>query len=205
MVRIGVLGGTFDPVHYGHLRLAEETMEAFDLQRILFMPSGNPPHKDGAVVTDAGDRLEMLKLATDGHPRFDVSRIELDRQGPSYTVDTLVRLREEYGTRAEIYFILGADAVLELHTWKEPERVLALCRLVAAARPGFDLERLRSVPVPGLSDRLSFVPGPRMDLSSTQIRERVRERRSIRFLTPEAVRVFILKRGLYSGALEREE
>jgi len=196
-VRLGVLGGTFDPIHFGHLRLADEAIEAFELDHVLFIPAGIPPHKQVQTVTDAADRLMITWLATAPDSRFRVSPIELHRTGPSYTVDTLCDLHRDHGPGAEIYFILGVDAVLEMPSWRDPERVLSLCHPAVAYRPGFDADMLRRVPLPSLMERIKLFAGPHIDLSSTQIRERIALRRSIRYMTPDAVCSYIHTRGLY--------
>jgi nicotinate-nucleotide adenylyltransferase len=198
--RFGVLGGTFDPIHIGHLRLAEEALEQLRLNRVLFIPSGQPPHKSQEPVTRSRDRMEMAQRATAPNPGFEVSAMEISRLGNSYTVDTLTELRERYGSKVELYFIIGVDAVLEMHTWKDPERVLELCELVVAARPGFDMERLDRVPVSGLARRAHALLSPLMDISSTDIRARVRAGRSIRYLTPDPVIGYIQQAGLYRPA-----
>ena len=200
--RLGVLGGTFDPIHYGHLQIAEQALNQFHLSRVLFIPAGDPPHKLNDPVTDARDRYAMTVLATASHPRFEVSTIELDRSGRSYTVDTLSQLHETYGQGTEIYFILGADAVLELHTWKNPARVITLCEILVSNRPGFDLADVRAVPVAGLAERVELLDGIQNQVSSTVIRSRASRGESIRYLTPDGVADYISKRGLYQQGRE---
>lgn len=199
--RLGVFGGTFDPIHYGHLRLANEALYQFRLDRVLFIPAGRPPHKLGEPLTGRHDRWAMTLLAVNSHPKFDISAMEMERDGPSYTVDTLLELQAIYSAGADFYFIMGADAVLEMHTWKQPDRVLDLCQLVLSARPGFDLQSLKHVPVPGLMERAQVMQGPLMDVSSTQIRQRVLSNESICYMTPEPVVEYIRKTGLYTTGL----
>ena len=137
MMRIGILGGTFDPIHLGHLLIAEESRITLGLERVLFVPAGRPWLKEGQPLTDAVHRVRMVELATASNPHFQVRRNEVERPGPSYTVDTLGELRAELDPDAELYFILGLDALESFHRWKEPERVLDLCRLVVVGRPGY--------------------------------------------------------------------
>ncbi|HET6386307.1 MAG TPA: nicotinate-nucleotide adenylyltransferase [Armatimonadota bacterium] len=202
-LRLGVLGGTFDPVHYGHLRLAEEALGRFALDRVLFIPNGIPPHKPGGPQTSARDRFVMTLLATASHDQFEVSPIELDRAGTSYTVDTLRDLRSKYGRGLQIYFILGIDAVLDMHTWRAPDEVIQLCHLAVARRPGSDLSRLQHVPIERLSEKIELFDGPATDLSSTEIRRRIRAGQSIRYLTPDPVASYIRKQGLYKDGGRR--
>ena len=198
-MRLGVLGGTFDPVHFGHLRLAEEVLSQFHLDRVLFVPSGTPPHKRDGPVADAQDRWLMTVLATVSHPGFRVSTIEIERTGLSYSVETLAQIHHLYGPGAEFYFVLGADAVLEMRTWREPERVLELCHPVIAPRPGVELGCLADIGVPGLEERARFLKGLATDLSSTEIRKRVRAGESIRFMTPDQVDQYIQRYTIYAG------
>lgn len=201
--RIGVMGGTFDPIHYGHLVTAEEAREQFALDMVIFMPSGHPPHKEDRQNLDAESRYLMTVIATASHPAFRVSRMEIDRPGPSYTIDTVRELHRVYGKNTSVFFITGADAVLEILTWKEPENVLAECTLIAATRPGYDLSRLEEF-LPGTAGdaapggpRVQVMEIPALAISSTDIRRRVSEGRSIRYLVPEEVREFIEKNGFY--------
>ena len=140
--RIGVMGGTFDPIHIGHLVTADEALKQFDLDLVLFMPSGQPPHKESRNSLDTEDRYLMAVMATVSNPHFEVSRMEIDRAGPSYTIDTVRELHRIYGKNTEIFFITGADAILEILTWKEPEKVLRECTFIAATRPGYELKKL---------------------------------------------------------------
>jgi nicotinate-nucleotide adenylyltransferase len=189
---LGILGGTFDPIHYGHLAIAEEARERFGLARVLFMPTGAPPHKPTGRA-GAEHRYAMTVLATADNPAFAVSRLEIDRPGLSYTVDTLRALHEEY-PGAELYMIIGADMALEFHTWRDPEGILAQATVVAATRPGWDLSRLASLPTAG---RILPMDAPGLYLSSTALRARIAEGRSLRYLTPPPVAAYIREHGLY--------
>jgi len=187
-MRIGVLGGTFDPPHHGHLIVAGDVCEALSLDRLLLVPSAEPPHKPGAVQASAEQRLRLVRAAVEGDSRFEVDDLELRRTGPSYTVDTLRLLRERH-PGCELYFLIGVDQVRELHTWREPEEVARLATLVAVSRGGED---------PGASPYpLRRVAVTRIDISATEVRRRVREGRSIRYLVPEGVRELIEREGLY--------
>lgn len=202
-VRIGLMGGTFDPIHHGHLVTADGARFEFDLQRVLFVPSGMPPHKLGREVTPAEHRYLMAVLATLSNPHFEVSRVDIDRPGPSYTVDTIEQARQALGPDAELYFITGADAILEILTWKDPDRLLASCHVIAATRPGYDLGRLEN----SIGDlfvrfrhRIHVLQVPAMSISSSDIRERVRTGHPIRYLVPEPVADYIYKHRLYATA-----
>lgn len=198
--RLGVYGGTFDPPHLGHLVAAESVCDSLGLDRVVFVPSGTPPHKSASEVTDAEHRYAMTVLATQGNPRFFASRIEVDRSEPSYTVETLRLLRQEYGASTELFFIIGADALLGLNTWREPHEVLRLCKMVAMTRPGYSLEdlpkRLGAL-FDTHAERILFTEVPAFDVSASRIRERRRTGESIRYLVPDAVREYIETHGLY--------
>jgi nicotinate-nucleotide adenylyltransferase len=197
--RVGVLGGTFDPVHLGHLILAEEARWALGLDRLLLMPAAQPWRKAERDVTPAAHRLAMLRLAVADNPDFDVSTIEVDRGGPTYTVETLAALRSEVGESVELVFILGEDALLDMPHWRDPAGILRLARLGVAARPGgapVDLAALERS-LPGVGERMQVVPMPLVEISSTDIRRRVREGGTIRYLVPRPVQEYIVGRGLY--------
>ncbi|MHB1416722.1 MAG: nicotinate-nucleotide adenylyltransferase [Chloroflexota bacterium] len=197
-MRVGILGGTFDPIHYGHLVAAEECLHRLKLERVVVMPAGQPPHKRGRLISPAVDRLAMVELAVAGNPRFVVSTLELEREGPSYTVDTLALLREQLGTEVELFFIIGLDAVLELLTWHQPRRILQLCTLAAVSRPGFafDVGPLLSL-LPEAAERIVHVPAPRMEIASSDLRARVASGWPIRYQLPEEVEAYIRAHGLY--------
>ncbi|MEJ5186867.1 MAG: nicotinate-nucleotide adenylyltransferase [Candidatus Geothermincolales bacterium] len=201
--RIGIMGGTFDPIHYGHLVTAEEARVQFGLDRVIFVPSGHPPHKEERKSLDPEYRYLMVVIATATNPYFTVSRMEIDRPGPSYTIDTVREIKRELGSGVELYFITGADAILEILTWKEPERVLEECVFIAATRPGYDLKRLEeNLPESEKArhrtrPRVLTMEIPALAISSTDIRRRVKEGRPIRYLVPEGVAEFIEKHGFY--------
>jgi nicotinate-nucleotide adenylyltransferase len=192
--RLGVMGGTFDPIHYGHLVTAEEALVQFALDAVVFVPTGRPWMKEEREVSPAEDRYLMTVIATASNPRFQVSRIEVDREGPTYTVETLRALAAEHPD-AELYFITGADAMLEILDWKEPDEVLSLAHFIAATRPGYDLTRFEST-APRHSN-VSLMSIPALAISSTDVRARVGEGRPIRYLVPEGVKSYVEKAGLY--------
>jgi nicotinate-nucleotide adenylyltransferase len=191
--KTGLMGGTFDPIHHGHLVAAEEARYALGLERVLFIPAGQPWQKERGVVTPGAQRFEMTKLATDDNPSFEVSRVELDREGPTYTIDTLRAMR---GLRPgdDLYFITGADAISQILTWKRPEDALELATFVAVTRPGHEMDDLRSL---GAEDRIVVLEIPALAISSTDIRRRVAEGRPIRYLVPDAVARYIADQRLY--------
>ncbi|HEX8862640.1 MAG TPA: nicotinate-nucleotide adenylyltransferase [Actinomycetes bacterium] len=193
--RIGLMGGTFDPIHHGHLVAAEEARWQFDLDTVLFVPTGQPWQKP-VGVSPAEDRYRMTVIATASNPAFEVSRVEIDHPGPTYTVDTLRRLRAELGEDARLFFITGADAVLHILTWKDREEVLALAEFIAATRPGYDLERLTER-LPLARERLHPMEIPMLAISSTEIRARVARGAPIQYLVPDGVVEYVAKRGLY--------
>jgi nicotinate-nucleotide adenylyltransferase len=192
------MGGTFDPVHFGHLVTAEEALVQFNLDRVVFMPTGRPVRKTHSHVSSQEDRYLMTVIATASNPDFEVSRLEIDRPGDTYTVDTMLQLREIHGPRTELFFISGADAVREILTWKDAGRFAELCTFIAATRPGFDtdlgsLESREGAAVP----RVEAMAVPALAISSSDIRDRVSARRPVRYLLPEAVAAYIEKNGLY--------
>ena len=207
--RLGILGGSFDPVHYGHLLLAEACREQCELDRVLLIPAAVSPHKQGQQRTPSKDRVQMLRLAIGGHERFSVSTIEIDRGGVSYTVETLAALAEKHPDSV-FFFLMGADSLNELPTWREPKRLCALAtpvvvRRAEAPEPDFgalseivDDERLGEI-------RRHQVEMPIIELSSTDIRERVSAGKSIRYQTPRAVEKYIETHGLYRTKVEEAE
>jgi nicotinate-nucleotide adenylyltransferase len=194
--RLGVMGGTFDPIHHGHLVTAEEALWQFRLGAVVFVPTGQPWMKEERSVTPAEHRYLMTVIATSSNPRFTVSRVEIDRHGPTYTHDTLRALHEEYGEGTDLFFVTGADAVLEIFQWKDPEEILDLAHVIAATRPGYDIARFEAE-APTSHPRISVMDVPALAISSTDIRRRVREGSSIRYLVPEAVKTYIDKWELY--------
>ncbi len=201
MAAVGVMGGTFDPIHYGHLVTAEEARVQFGLDQVLFVPNRYPPHKSLDGVSDPEHRYRMTLLATATNPHFAVSRIEIDRPGPSYTIDTIRQLRQTYAA-GELFYITGADAILQIvrGAWERAAELLTLCQFIAASRPGFpiDAHDLRRFNVTGtLLANIHVMEIPALAISSTDIRRRVAEGRPIRYLVPEPVEVYIHKHGLY--------
>jgi len=202
MRRVGLLGGTFDPIHYGHLVIAEEVRTTLQLSEMVFMPAGQPPHKPGRIVTEAHHRLAMLKLAIASNPHFTISLVDVDRQGPSYTVETLRLLHQQWGEQKAIYFVIGGDSLEYLLTWHDPAGILELLTaLVAVQRPGYeetsDYRDVLEERLPGIKQRLVIVQAPQLDISATDLRRRVAEGRPIKYQTPEAVERYIAQHGLY--------
>ena len=193
--RIGVMGGTFDPIHHGHLVAADEARWQFHLDRVVFVPTGQPWQKP-VGVTPPEDRYRMVVLATASNPAFTVSRLEIDQPGPTYTVDTLRRLRAEQADETRLYFIIGADAILQLLTWKEPDQVLAQVEFIAATRPGFDLDHLVSQ-VPGAAGRVHRMEIPALDISASDLRARVARGAPVHYLVPDGVARYIQEHRLY--------
>ncbi len=193
---IGVFGGTFDPIHLAHLAVAEGARDALGLDTVLFVPAGVPPHKPEQAITVATHRLAMVELAIADNPSFEVSRIELDRSGPSYTVDTLVALALDH---ADLTLIVSAEAFAGLPSWREPERVLGMARLAVAPRDGYpDLgQAFLEERFPGVRTRVVFLDGPRIRLSASELRDRAAAGRSLRYLVPDAVAAYIGDHGLY--------
>ncbi len=201
---IGILGGTFDPVHRGHLALAREAWTELDLAHVLFVPNADPPHKQSRVVTAAVHREAMVALAIASEPAFLLSRLELERPGPSYAVDTVAELaaRSRDEGRPEPWFVLSAEVLDDFHEWRQPDRILDLCRIAVAPRPGAEpLDRdWVMTHYPGREDRFAFLPGPELDIASTTIRERVRVGLPIDDLVPTAVARYIEAERLYVEA-----
>ena len=200
---IGILGGTFDPIHLAHLAIAEEAREALGLVKVLFVPAAMPPHKVDRPVSDPEHRLAMVELAIADNPAFEASRIELGRTGPSYTVDTLEALAAE---GSDPVLILSAEAFRELRTWHRPERILELARLAVVPRDGFpDANRaFLAEHFPGFEDRATFLTGPRLRLSASELRDRAATGRSLRYLVPDAVAGYIGDHALYSDPIWRK-
>jgi nicotinate-nucleotide adenylyltransferase len=224
-VRLGVMGGTFNPVHYGHLAAADEVREAFVLDTVIFVPAAVPPHKDQGEIIDPRHRFMMTVLATVSHPHFIVSSVEIDRPGASYTVDTIAQLKRQYQESKTIYFIMGIDAFLEIASWRQPDVLLGSCHTIVTSRPGYDLHELARAPlhqVAAMHPPLTFEPAlgtappdssgfqvcdtpyqvylqeiSGLDISSTDIRQRVKTGRSIRYLLPDSVDAYIRKYQLY--------
>ena len=201
---LGIMGGTFDPIHLGHLAAAEEAREVLGLERILFVPAGLPPHKAGEPISAPEHRLAMVETAIAGNPAFEVSRVDVDRTGPSFTVDTvdLIAAAEQHAGRVpDLTFILSVETLRELPTWHEPERLLDQCRLAVMPREGYPApgRAWLSEQFPGREDRVVSLGGARLEISSSAIRERVARGRSIRYLVPSAVASYINDHHLYGG------
>lgn len=196
-MRLGLMGGTFDPIHIGHLILAEQAKECFALEKVLFVTAANPPHKCCEQISEASHRLEMTRLAIAGNVFFELSTVEMDREGPSYTIDTIRHLRGIYGIEAEIFLLLGADEGRDLTGWHQPLQISEMAEVVIANRPGMAISAVvDSLPVE-LGRRVTPLDMPGVDISSTDLRERVRAGRSIRYLVPELVEDYIWAKGLY--------
>ena len=199
-IKYGIMGGTFDPIHIGHLVLAEEVRNKLNLDKIIFIPSGNPPHKNSKNVTKSIHRYEMTLLATISNPNFEISSVEIDKTGKTYTVDTIKDLRQKCKTNAEFYFITGADSILDLPNWKNVNELLHLCKFVAATRPGFKLKKMEEK-IKELEElhnkNIYTIIVTALQISSTDIRNRIREGNSVKYLLPETVEDYIYKNKLY--------
>lgn len=188
-MKIGILGGTFNPIHIGHLILGEEALWKLKLDKVTFVPAYLPPHKEQEGIIDAEHRFKMVSLAIEGNPKFEVSRIEIDAKEKSYSVDTIKRFKQQYGAEAEIFFIAGSDSLKELFSWKEVNEIFALSKFIVAKRPGYPIEEL--------PQHVQAVVITEIEISSSDIRKRLKEGRSIRYLVPESVREYIKKNKLY--------
>jgi len=196
--RLGIMGGTFDPIHIGHLACAEQAREAFGLDAVVFIPAGNPVFKKDRAVTPAADRLEMCRLATRSNPAFDVSAIEIERGGDTYTVDTLRQLRAHYPDNVELRFITGADAVASIVAWRESAAIADLARLIAVTRPGYALSEERRALIEGRGNfAVDYLEITSLAVSSSDLRRRVAAGASIRYLTMQRVFDYIREKRLY--------
>ncbi|MBN1367620.1 MAG: nicotinate-nucleotide adenylyltransferase [Dehalococcoidales bacterium] len=197
-MKTGVFGGTFDPIHNGHLAIAEEVRSQVDLQEIWFMPAGQPWLKAERPISPAAQRVQMVELAIAGKPYFKLSLVEVTRPGPSYTIDTILELRKQL-KKAELYFILGWDSLLSLPLWKDALRLITLCRLVAIPRPGIDLPDLTVLEqsIPGITQKVIMLEKPNLDISATEIREKAAAGKPIGKLVPKSVADYIKKNKLY--------
>ncbi|MBA7681400.1 Nicotinate-nucleotide adenylyltransferase [subsurface metagenome] len=203
-MNIGVLGGTFDPIHMGHLIIAEETRARLDLAEVLFVPAGQPWLKANNSISPAGHRVQMVRLAIADEPSFKLSTIEIERAGPSYTVDTIAQFKSQIGTGDKLFFILGWDNLMQLPQWREPSRLIQMCSLVAVPRVGYpspDLNTLK-VAIPGLSQSVILLGTPQIEISSSEIRSRVARGLSIHHLVPEPVERYIREHNLYTKSSE---
>jgi nicotinate-nucleotide adenylyltransferase len=195
------MGGTFNPPHLGHLICAEEVYDHFEFDKVIFVPSARPPHKDNSEILDAQHRYTMTVLATCDNPHFEVSRVELDRPGRSYSIETVREFKRKYGQDTEIYWIVGADSVLEMFSWRAVDELLSICNFVAINRPGYDLNQadqrfLKKVQLFKVTD---------VDISASEIRRRVRQGESIKYLVPPDVESYIYGNGLYGHASDSRQ
>lgn len=199
--RVGIMGGTFDPIHQGHLVTAEAVRSEFNLNKVVFVPSGQPPHKKGQIISDKEHRYIMTVLATAANPYFEVSRTEIERPGESYAIDTVRYFKSIIMPGAELFFITGTDAIMEIVNWKEVEELFESCTFIAATRPGVDLGEMRNKLLKKLSKKnikkIIPIEVPAMAISSTDIRRRVKNKNTIKYLVPESVENFIHKNDLY--------
>ena len=198
-MNVGVLGGTFDPIHQGHLAIAEEVRVRLDLAEVLFVPAGQPALKTNSSISAVEHRVQMVRLAIAGKAHFKLSTVEVERVGPSYTVYTVAQLKSQLGAGNGLFFILGWDSLAELPQWKEPSRLVRMCQLVVVPRPGFsvpDINSLEAV-IPGLSHSVIRLDTPRIEISASQIRSRVSQGLPIHHLVSEAVERYIREHGLY--------
>lgn len=197
---IGIMGGTFDPIHIGHLVIAETVRESLGLGGILFIPSNNPPHKDNSKITDAAHRFEMVKLAIGDNPYFHASDVEVSREGITYSIDTLALLAKEYRNDRKYVYIIGADTVWDLVNWYKFEEVFNICSFAAVQRPGYDLNKLKkriNILERKYAADIKYVEAPAIDISSTEIRERIESRKSVKYMVPEKVIQYIYENKLY--------
>ena len=197
-LRVGLLGGTFDPVHHGHLMLAEEARWAIGLDRVLFVPAGQPPHKVHETHAAPRHRVRMLELAIADNPALGISRVDIDRPGPHYSADMVRLVRGELGAGVELFFVMGLDSLANILTWHEPADLLAQCRLAVARRPGccLNLDAL-SEQLPALDGRIDFLDMPLIEIAGADLRRRVQCRLPIRYQVPEIVRHYIVDQQLY--------
>lgn len=198
--RIGIYGGSFDPIHIGHLIIAEMARQECHLDKVLFIPAGNPPHKTDRQLAPSSKRYDMVQLAIEGNPYFEISSIEIERQGKSFTIDTLKELREIYSSGWEFWLIIGMDSLLEIRTWRNANDITKLCKLAVYPRPGYSLdEHSQEVELlcRELGIEMAFVQGPSVEISSTEVRKRIRTGKSIRYLVPDSVESYIQEHSLY--------
>lgn len=199
---IGIMGGTFNPIHYGHLLMCEHIREEFGLEKILFVPSKIPPHKLSDEIAPTEHRLEMVRMAIEDNPYFELCDVEMKMEGPSYTVETLKVLKKEYGSEKRLYFIIGADSLVQLESWMRFREILGMVDIIVARRPDTDtgllvktIDRMNSE----YSARIHLSEAVALDFSSTRIRNRVRNGFSIRYMVPGSVEKYIMEHGLYAG------
>ncbi|MGA2367498.1 MAG: nicotinate-nucleotide adenylyltransferase [Dehalococcoidia bacterium] len=198
-MKIGIMGGTFDPIHLGHLIIAEDARTRLELDKVMFIPAGNPWMKSGHGITPPRHRVEMVKLAIQSNPFFSLVTIEVDRPGSTFTVDTLEQLWKDVGYESKLYLLMSWDSLKDMPNWKAPYRISKMATVVAFPRPGFNRPDIASMEdvIPGFSERNIMMEGPCIGISSTDIRDRVAEGKSIRYLVPDAVEKYITDNGLY--------
>jgi nicotinate-nucleotide adenylyltransferase len=198
ILRVGILGGSFDPPHIGHLILAEEARDQLGLDKVLFAPAGQQPLKQGQVITGVDHRVRMTELAVSDNPSFELSRGDVDRPGPHYTVDLIGIIAAQLPSDAELYFLMGFDSLRDLPKWRDPEKLIRAAHLVALTRPDvpIDWDALEAA-LPGVRERVRLLDMPELEIASRDLRERVRNRRSIRYMVTDAVRAYIEEKGLY--------
>jgi nicotinate-nucleotide adenylyltransferase len=197
-MKVGLFGGTFDPIHNGHIVVAETVLQKVDLEKVIFIPAGKPWLKEGREITSATHRLKMVELAISGKSHFELSRIEIERPGATYTIDTLIDLINKKNN-TELYVIIGLDSLADFPRWKNPSRLLSLCYLVVVPRPGYPLPDIRSMEkeLPGLKTHLILLNAPEIDISSSEVRRRVEKGLSFKHLVPESVAKYIQENRLY--------
>ena len=200
-MKVGIMGGTFDPIHIAHLIIAEEARTRLALDRVIFIPAGEPWMKPERSVSEAGQRVEMVKLAITSNPFFSLSLNEIERPGPTYTVDTLERLLGELGYDTQLFLLLGWDSVAEMTAWKAPYRVSKMATVVAFPRPGFHKPEIAVLEraMPGIAERMVFLDAPYLEISSTGLRKRIAEGGSVRYLVPDSVGQYITENRLYKA------
>lgn len=193
-MKLCLFGGTFDPPHIGHLIIGEFAYENLNVEKVLFVPAYIPPHKTSQDFSSPDIRFKMLELSIQGNPHFQISTIELNRKGVSYSIDTIKEIRAKFDLeKNDLFFLVGSDSLIGFHTWKNPEEIISLAQVVVAPRPSFDKEMVRN----NFLDSVRFLNAPYIDISSSIVRERIREKQSIRYLVTKEVHEFIMKNGLY--------
>ena len=197
-LRVGVLGGTFDPIHIGHLILAEEARDQLDLDFVYFVPAGDPPHKQSRRLAPVEARVQMAELAIATNEAFRISRVDADRPGPHYTIDMVQIIQGQLPPESALFFLMGFDSLAELPTWHEPARLIAACHLVALTRHDIEVDWAKlDTALPGVRQRVTILDMPELEIASHQLQERIREGRSIRYLVPDEVGAYIREKGLY--------
>jgi nicotinate-nucleotide adenylyltransferase len=203
--RIAILGGTFDPIHLGHLILAEEARDQLGLSAVYFVPAGNPPHKQDRRLVPAADRLALIELAIADNPAFYASRVDVDRPGPHYTIDMVHIFQRELPPGGQLFFLMGYDSLAELPTWHQPAQLVSACHLVALTRHNVPLDwAALEAALPGIGQRVTLLDMPELEISSHDVQQRLRNGRSIRYLVPDAVCSYIQQHGLYAGVVQPE-